>query len=214
MKISGYDPAEAGMNDEERMAAYVSSYCRANGLVQTDKALAFASEKHRGQYRRSKRPGERIPYICHPLMMTCHAIALGLDEDDLLSACLLHDVCEDCGVAPEDLPAGPKTREAVRLLTKPGDFDKSHEAESLYYGRIEKNRIASAVKLLDRCNNVSSMAYGFTDKKIDEYIKETQTYVYPLLKKTGERYPEYSAALFLIRYQMDSVIEALCRDRL
>ena len=104
--------------NKARMATYVGAYCNAKHLYQTKRALAFAKEKHNGQFRKLGHSNERVPYIYHPLLLTCHALALGLEEDDLLSACLLHDVCEDCGVKPEELPVNEETREAVRLLTK------------------------------------------------------------------------------------------------
>ncbi len=195
--------------NEARMATYVSAYCNAKGLHQTKRALAFAWEKHNGQYRKPGHSNERIPYIYHPLLLTCHALALGLEEDDLLSACLLHDVCEDCGVQLDELPVNDQTKEAVRLLTKPADFGKTDPEYRTYYEGIAGNRIALIVKLLDRCNNISSMATSFTDVHMAEYIRETREYFQPLMKKARDEYPEYSNQLFLIRYHMNSVLEAL-----
>ncbi len=194
---------------EARMATYVSAYCNAKKLYGTKRALAFAKEKHTGQYRKPGHSEERIPYIYHPLLLTCHALALGLEEDDLLSACLLHDVCEDCGVTPEELPVSGEAREAVRLLTKPESFGKTEQEYRAYYDGIGGNRIAAMVKLLDRCNNVSSMATSFTDERMAEYIKETREYIHPLMEKARRDYPQYSNQLFLIRYHMNSVLEAL-----
>ena len=195
--------------DESHMGTYISGYCDARELFQTKRALKFAREKHEGQYRKQGHSGEQVPYIYHPLLLTCHAIALGLIEDDLLSVCLLHDVCEDCDVLPEELPVSPAAIEAVRLLTKPRDFDKSEKDEKAYYSAIAGNRIASMVKLLDRCNNISSMATSFSDEHMAKYIKETQDYIIPLLQKMRGDHPEYSNPLFLIRYHMNSVIDAL-----
>ena len=195
--------------NEAKMATYISAYCNALHLFQTKRALAFAQEKHGGQFRKPGHGDELVPYIYHPLLLTCHALALGFRDDDLLSACLLHDVCEDCGVKVEELPVGEQCREAVRLLTKPDDFEKKDKDERAYYDGIAGNRIASIVKLLDRCHNISSMANCFTDKHMAEYIKETQTYATPLMESTRKRYPEYSDQLFLIRYHMNSVQEAL-----
>ena len=194
---------------EARMITYVGAYCNAKGLYQTKKALAFAREKHNGQYRKPGHSAERIPYIYHPLLLTCHALALGLEDDDLLSACLLHDVCEDCGVEISELPVNDTTREAVRLLTKPENFGKTDPEYRTYYEGIAGNRIALIVKLLDRCNNISSMAISFTDEHMAEYIKETQEYIHPLMKRARDEYPEYSNQLFLIRYHMNSVLETV-----
>lgn len=150
-----------------------------------------------------------IPYIYHPLLLTCHALALGLEEDDLLSACLLHDVCEDCGVLPEELPVNEETREAVKLLTKPAVLSKTDQEYRTYYAGISENRIALIVKLLDRCNSVSGMATSFSEEHMAEYIRETMEYFPPLIEKARSEYPEYSSPLFLIRYHMNSVLEAL-----
>lgn len=194
---------------ETRMATYVSAYCNAKQLYQTRRALAYAKKKHSGQFRKIGHGDERVPYIYHPLLLTCHALALGLEDDDLLSACLLHDVCEDCGVTPEELPVNEETKEAVRLLTKPENFEKTDKDETAYYNGIAGNRIAVMVKLLDRCNNIASMANSFSDEKMSEYIIETQTYIHPLMEKARDDFPEYTNQLFLIRYHMNSVLEAL-----
>ena len=192
---------------EEHMGTYLSAFCTAKKLHNTRRALDYARRMHEGQFRKSSDTERPVPYIYHPMLMTCHALALGLEEDDLLSACLLHDVCEDCAVSPDELPANEVVREAVRLLTKPKRFDNSAEAQRAYYAAISENRIAAMVKLLDRCNNVSGMASGFRVQKIAAYIQETLDYVYPLMDRTRHAFPEYADALFLIRYHMRSVIE-------
>ena len=53
------------------------------------------------------------------------------------------------------------------------------------------------------------MATSFTDEKMAEYIKETQEYIDPMMEKVKHEYPEYSNQFFLIRYHMNSVLEAL-----
>ena len=49
--------------------------------------------------------------------MAMHAITLGLQDDDLLAACLLHDVLEDCPVSREELPCSEAAKQAIELLT-------------------------------------------------------------------------------------------------
>jgi len=203
------DSASDRLFNEERMYSFVKGYFTGASCAEALRALSFAKEKHATQLRKKGHMGEEVPYIYHPLLVTCHAMALGLTEEALLSACLLHDVCEDCGVAPEELPVSEEAREAVRLVTKAKGFKKTPEEEKAYYNGISGNRIATMVKLLDRVNNVSSMAASFTDEHMAEYIKETEEYVDPLMLRARELYPEYSDALFLIRYHMNSVIGAL-----
>lgn len=190
--------------NEDRMYTYIKTYASVRNLPQTSRVLPYARELHKGQVRKGK---DKVPYIYHPLLIACHALALGMDDDNIISTALLHDVCEDCGVAVEDLPVNDTTKEAVSLLTKVEGFDKEQ-----YYQRIAQNPIAAMIKLLDRCNNVSGMAAGFTKERLVEYIKETESVFYPLIQKAKSDYPMYSNQIFLIKYHMTSVIEAIKRQ--
>ncbi len=204
MHIDYYGKLSDRLFDEKKMYTYVKTYATAHGLLQTAKVLPYARKLHDGQFRKGK---DHVPYIYHPLLITCHALALGLDDDNLVSAALLHDVCEDCGVDPKDLPVNDETKEIVKLLTK-GD-DHSDSATDRYYNRLSQNGKAIMVKLLDRCNNVSGMTTGFTTEKVASYIEETEKWVYPLLRKAKNNYPEYSNQIFLIKYHITSVIESI-----
>lgn len=197
--------------NEDKMYTYIKTYATVKGLNQTMRVLPYAREMHKDQFRSGK-GREKIPYINHPLMVACQAMALGLDDDSIISTALLHDVCEDCGVKPEELPVNDETSEAVRLLTR-ADSNLRHreDYEKAYYDAIVENPIAVMVKLLDRCNNVSSMAAGFSKNKIENYIANTEKWVYPLFGKARTLYPEYSNSVFLIKYHMTSVVEALKR---
>lgn len=188
--------------DENAMYKYIEEYAHANGLNQTTRVLPFVKKMHEGQFRKGK---EHVPYVYHPLLVASHALAMGLNDDALLSGALLHDTVEDCDVTLAELPVDDETREIVRLLTKSGLSTKE------YYESISMNAKASLVKLMDRCNNVSSMAMGFSKEKMREYIAETETYVVPLLGHAKAAYPEYSNALFLLEYHLMSVVESIKR---
>lgn len=191
-------------DDEGRMYARVRDFAEKNGLTQTLLALPYAREKHRGQYRKG---AGAVPFIIHPLDMACHAIALGIREDAVLAAVLLHDVCEDCGVPPEELPVDHRVRDAVRCMTFTQTGGESWEdAKARYYAAVRTNRDASVVKLLDRCNNVSAMADAFSREKLCSYIQETRRYVLPLADKLRREEPELSDILYLLEYHISSVI--------
>jgi GTP pyrophosphokinase len=55
------------------------------------------------------------------------------------------------------------------------------------------------------------MATGFDREKMITYIVETEEYVFPLIEKLKDTEPQYSNALFLIKYQMLSVMETAKR---
>ena len=180
-------------------------------MTETYRALYYIRSKHAGQFRKKMMFSDaHVPYIIHPLMMACHAQSMGLSDDTLLSVILLHDVCEDCGVEPADLPFSEPVRRSVELLTKKEDPSLSKEERNkVYYSGIAADPVASMAKIIDRCNNVSTMAQAFSDEKLNEYIEETETYVLPLLKTVKQNYLEYNNAVFLIKYHMLSVLESL-----
>lgn len=199
--------------NEERMFTYIKGFAMGCKLPETMKALNYARKLHKGQFRKS---GE--PYIIHPLTMVSQAISLGIENDVLIATILLHDVVEDCGVSVNDLPCSEEVKKAVELLTyrKPAVyFEKDHEGPTLcsvkkdYYDKISTSDIASIAKLFDRCHNVSSMAGTFTKEKIQEYISETETYVLPLIRIMKEEHPEYQSVLFVLKYHIWSVLDAI-----
>ena len=112
-------------------------------------------------------------------------------------------MCEDCGVKPEELPFSSTVQEAVKALT----YVRQPKRE--YYQAISGNRRAAIVKLIDRCSNVSSMAFGMDDDHITKYIAETRTYVLPLLTKVKNSYPEYGGQIHLLQYQICSIIDSI-----
>ncbi len=184
---------------------------REEGLTETMRALPYAREKHAGQFRKAEwGTTERIPYLIHPLLMACHAHALGLTDDRILTVILLHDVCEDCGVLPEELPFSDEVKLSVALLTKKPDPELSKaENTALYYQALSLDPVASIVKILDRCNNVSTMARCFSREKMISYINETEEWVLPLMQQFKYDYTEYSDAAFIVKYHILSVIESL-----
>ena len=193
---------------EEEMYRMLKEFAESDHLPQTERAVDYAREKHAGQRRKpSVFSDEIVPYIVHPYIMACQAHALGIIDDTVLTAALLHDVCEDCGVAPAQLPFSDEVKDAVRLLTKTGE--KSPENTKKYYGGIAENPAAAIVKVLDRCNNVSGMMLSFSKERIIEYIEETEQYVLPLIDHIKKNYPQYCDAVFVLEYHLLSVTESI-----
>ena len=189
----------------DNMRRKLKAFAEEEGLQETSRAIDYAEEMHRGQYRKtSDWSEEKVPYIVHPFIMACHAHALGIRDDTVLAAVLLHDVCEDCGIRPEELDYSSSVQEAVRLLTKQKGWDPA-----VYFSGIEGSSTASIVKALDRCNNLSTMMLAFTEEDIIEYIDETETWILPLLDHIKKEYPQYYDAAFVLKYQILSLIESI-----
>ena len=195
---------------EDHMFTRLLGHAIEENLTETYEALYYARDKHAGQARKKNLlTKESIPYITHPLMMACHAHAMGIRDDKVLATVLLHDVCEDCGVKSSNLPFSEPVKHSVELLTKPKDYKGTEEEKKRYYDGIATDSTASIVKALDRCNNVSFMSMSFSTEKIISYVEETEKYVYPLLEHIRHDDRLYNDEVFLIKYQLKSTIETI-----
>ncbi len=189
--------------DWEHMKTYVKTTARNLKLQNTLKAVDYAVEAHAGQ----KRKRSVVPYIYHPLNLACHALSMDITEDEIIAACLLHDVVEDCEKTLDDLPVNDETREIVRLLTcERTTDDNREEILKAYYGEIAKNPKAALIKCLDRCNNLTTMAWGLSRDRIYRTIRETEDF-YPALIKVLKGTIKYNNAAWLLRYQMESMLD-------
>lgn len=70
------------------MKTYVKTTARNFKLPNTLIAIDYAVMVHEGQRRKKS----DVPYIYHPLNMACHALSMGIIDDEIIAACLLHDV--------------------------------------------------------------------------------------------------------------------------
>lgn len=148
-----------------------------------------------------------VPYIYHPLNMACHALSMGIKEDEIIAAILLHDVIEDCGKTAEELPVSEETKQIVVLMTHEKTNEEDRDAVmTAYYDAIVGNPKAALVKCIDRCNNLTTMSWGLSRDRIYRMIAETEKY-YPRLLKTVKSTTEYADAAWLLQYQIESMLD-------
>lgn len=129
-----------------------------------EQAVAFATEKHKGQFRLG---GEA--FITHPLAVCGMMQEQGLGMEYQLTA-LFHDLLEDTDATETEIEAlgGKEVLEAVKLLTKMPGYHMS-----TYVAGIKSNPIAFAVKTADRLHNLRSA--DVTDEQFKrKYIRETE----------------------------------------
>lgn len=187
------------MFDESHVSAFLKSRFADGNWPQSTYALRLAKETHADVYRDNE---GLIPYILHPMTLACQAFAMGIADDDLVAALLLHDVIEDSknGLKVDDLNVNDPVKDIVRLVTKNKGSNFTEEA---YYRVISGNPKACLVKCMDRCNNISTMSIKFSRKKMAEYVRETEEYIMPLLD-TVKNTPGYNNTAWLLGYQMKS----------
>lgn len=78
--------------DEKNMAPYLKAKLSGENWKMSAAALEIAKKFSEGTYRDKE---HEVAYINHPLTLACQAFAMGVAEDGLVAALLLHDVVED-----------------------------------------------------------------------------------------------------------------------
>ena len=186
---------------------YLKGLCKGLGLYNATKALSFILCHHDGQMR-----NDGSEYYVHPVKVASHLVSLNLYSNDLhkldvlICSALLHDILEDTDVTADELTKafGEDITVVVQCLTKtPSLTDEG------YYSGIQKNILASLIKISDRCNNVSTMAGVFSKDRLIKYIDETNTLVKPLIRHTRDNNPDISNQIVNMSYHIKSVISAI-----
>ncbi|MDD5791046.1 MAG: helix-turn-helix domain-containing protein [Erysipelotrichaceae bacterium] len=168
------------------------------------KAYEFAKIAHQGQRRKGL---EGVDFIYHPLMLANHALALKLD-DDIIVACLLHDVVEDTDYGIDDLNISIEAKDIVERMTCIELCDR-HLTQSSYFKKLAGNKKAMLVKCLDRCHNLSDMAAGLVHYKQIRMINESEEFVLPMLRELRDS--EYQDIAYLLEYQIRALLETCKR---
>ena len=128
-----------------------------------DRALEFATQKHKGQ----KRIGGD-DYITHPIAVYEIVKKQGYDEDFQITA-LFHDLLEDTSATEDEILeyGNQNILDAVKLLTKEKGCDMQK-----YIADIKGNQIAFVVKSADRLHNLQCALVANVEFK-RKYILET-----------------------------------------
>lgn len=151
-------------------------------LQKVKQAATQAQASHMGR----KRDGG-APYVIHPLRVALDLVTtLGIWEEDLICAALLHDTLEDDPkLSAEKLSQtfGLRVAEIVALLTKPARKDQTHkEINEEYFPRIQSADVqARLIKLLDRLDNVRDLPNCPRLEKRRRIVEETRSFYLPLI---------------------------------
>ena len=151
-------------------------------------AIRFSSAVHFGVFR-----DEGAPYIRHPLRVALILVEeLGVDDEDLACAALLHDVLEE-EHHPVDEAAvreqfGARVASLVVCLTdelKAAGLERG-ERKRRYLNRIgREHEDCILVKLCDRLDNLRSLPYAPETTKQPDMESDTRAYLLPLLDGRG-----------------------------
>ena len=149
------------MESIEALTEKLNSYLNPHQIEQIHRAFEFASEAHSGQFRTS---GD--PYVSHPVAVANILSSFHMDEDSL-SAAMLHDVIEDCGVpkAVIEEKFNKNVADLVDGVSKLDQLSISSRTE-VHAENFQKMMLAMSkdirvivVKLADRLHNMRTIEY-------------------------------------------------------
>ena len=161
-----------------------------------DLATIVAANAHQGQTRK----GTNIAYILHPMEAGTLAHSMlaqvGRYDEDVIAACLLHDVLEDTELTEEELSQGfsERTIELVKVQSenKANSWKqrKQHTIDTLSH---TKDLDVKLVHLADKLSNMRSIAKDYENigdklwERFNENNIEQQKWYY---KSIGENMSE------------------------
>jgi len=143
--------------------------------------IAFAVEAHRDQ----KRKYSGLPYYTHPIVVA-GIVAQVTDDEDVISAALLHDVVEDTPVTLEEIrdKFGQRIASLVEMVT---DISKPADGNRKIRKDIDREHLAKAsaegqtIKLADLIDNSGSII-DCDPNFAKVYMKEKQALLQILTK--------------------------------
>lgn len=183
---------------KKKISSYITDEKELNLI---SKAYNFASEKHFGQKRLT---GD--DYIIHPLNVAYILTSIKADADTL-SAALIHDVMEMCGVKESEIERkfGKNIASLVKGVTTINKLNFSGDSEAvinnqrkILVGLSEDVRVI-IIKLADRLNNLQTM-YVLSPEKQKETAKETLDILVPIASRLGINSIKQDLEEFCLRY--------------
>lgn len=167
------------------------------------RAIIFATNVHDGMYRKKI----KLPYIMHPLEAAVIASSM-TDDQEVISAAVLHDVVEDAGVSLKDILSefGERIKFLVEAETEnkrehlPSDLTwKIRKEESLEYLKNTHDLDVLKVWLADKLANMRSIYEDWKvngDKMWDDFNQkdpQEQAWYYSSIAKYTNKLKEYRA---------------------
>ena len=120
--------------------------------MSVDKAIAFATKAHEGQFRK----GTLRPYIVHPIEVGDIVASMTRDEE-IISAAVLHDTIEDCSDITEEILEREFGHRVASIVAQESE-DKSKSWKERKGDTIERLKTATRevqmVALADKLSNM------------------------------------------------------------
>lgn len=190
-------------------ATYLRGWTKAKKLHEAQRAIGYVTDLFEDSIRKDGYLSlDHFVSSTSDLAMFNWDAIPSINLDVLFATMLLHDVCEDCGIKPDELPFSEGVQYAVSLLTivYPEDPDNMTveaklEVKKAYFRGLLKDPVAVICKGMDRLYNLTTMEGALKEKAIKKNIVETDQLMLPILVEARELYPEIADILrFLYKF--------------
>jgi guanosine-3',5'-bis(diphosphate) 3'-pyrophosphohydrolase len=138
-----------------------------------DRAIEYATEKHKGQTRKNTRAD---PYITHPLEVMRFLLNHGVEDDEILSTAVLHDVVEDTDATHNDvlMHFGKRVSDMVREVSDDKTLPKADRKRKQVEDMSDKSLGARVTKIADKWSNTRELLtdppVGWDEDRVMAYI--------------------------------------------
>ena len=177
-----------------KLITKVKEYLSDKDVKKINEAYKFAEKCHSGQLRKT---GD--PYIIHPVFTAIYLSNMKMDWETI-SAALLHDVIEDCGVTFEEIEKlfgrdvaglvdGVTKLPTLKISSKNTNFSTNNEISraatirKLLISTSEDARVI-LIKLADRLHNMETL-HALDEESILRISQETMEIFAPLAHRLG-----------------------------
>ena len=176
------------LSDESHMHTMLKATLRQSGWPNAYRALGFIDTRCAGDLSLSRRG----------MHTACHALALGIESDEVLTLLLLGGLALEMKIPMVELPSPAEFREDLRAIVE-DDVKCTSASETCL------------AKCVDCVFLLSTAALNHSRDDIAAEVETAEQTLFPLLKKLKNDKPEWNNAVYLLRYQALALIETYKR---
>lgn len=151
-------------------------------------------------------------YYYHLVDTTQDLLSHGIRDEDILTACLLHDAIEDVeGITYRMVSDkfNQRVADIVLLVTKKQGINYKERVNMIpYLEAISENVAAALIKAADRKHNFGTLRDASPEKKLRQAL-ETEDLFIPFFKVCRQRYPRYAGYFFSAKTSIEPHLWAI-----
>lgn len=190
-----------------------TQYFTERGMTESLRAMDLVNKYHVGERRGGGPERSHLYEVAGQTLAFLEGHYNTKELDLVVAASFLHDLVEDYSdMYPETQLRTDFFVETCNItmnVCKWKGFRKIPEDYDKYFGIIGTDIRSIFLKCSDRIHNLSTCIEGMSEKRIYQYIEETETYFYAMIKNARRGHPELYMALTAMKQQLEYRIKMI-----